>query len=259
MPVEDLAASPAVALFVDRARAVRPGFTLTEANAAAVAEICRLLEGLPLAIELAAARIRMLDPGALLDRLSRSLDALGTGTVDLPKRQYTLRATVQWSLDLLEEAERSLLEIVAVFVDGWTAEAAAQVAGLDEDRALELTEALARHSLIDLDSTELGPGRGCWRLSARSSPSGWRPALTPPISTAATPITTGRWPSGRTARCAAPAGASGPSGWGPRRVTWPPPYAGTWPTTRTTAPPVPRPAASVGGAERHPRRSPRLG
>jgi len=154
--VENLAASPAVALFVDRARAVRPGFTLTEANAAAVAEICRLLEGLPLAIELAAARIRMLDPGALLDRLSRSLDALGTGTVDLPERQHTLRATVQWSLDLLEEAERSLLEIVAVFVDGWTAEAAAQVADLDEDRALELTEALARHSLIDLDSTELG-------------------------------------------------------------------------------------------------------
>jgi predicted ATPase len=155
--VENLAASPAVALFVDRARAVRPGFTLTEANAAAVAEICRLLEGLPLAIELAAARIRLLDPGALLDRLSRSLDALGTGTVDLPERQYTLRATVQWSLDLLEEAERSLLEIVAVFVDGWTVEAAARVASLDEDRALELTEALARHSLIDLDSTEFGP------------------------------------------------------------------------------------------------------
>jgi predicted ATPase len=155
--VENLAVSPAVALFVDRARAVRPGFTLTEANAAAVAEICRLLEGLPLAIELAAARIRLLDPGALLDRLSRSLDALGTGTVDLPERQYTLRATVQWSLDLLEEAERSLLEIVAVFVDGWTVEAAARVASLDEDRALELTEALARHSLIDLDSTEFGP------------------------------------------------------------------------------------------------------
>lgn len=155
--VENLAASPAVALFVDRARAVRPGFTLTEANAPAVAEICRLLEGLPLAIELAAARIRLLDPGALLDRLSRSLDALGTGTVDLPERQHTLRATVEWSLGLLEEAERSFLEIVAVFADGWTAEAAAQVAALDEDRALELTEALVRHSLIYLASTEVGP------------------------------------------------------------------------------------------------------
>ena len=157
MPVAELAASPAVALFVDRARAVRPGFALTEGNAAAVAEICRRLEGLPLAIELAAARTRLLDPGALLGRLARSLDALGTGAVDLPERQRTLRATVEWSVGLLEDAERSLLEIVAVFVDGWTVEAAAQVAGLDEDRALDLTEALARHSLIYLDPAGDGP------------------------------------------------------------------------------------------------------
>jgi predicted ATPase len=157
LPTAELAASPAVALFVDRARAVRPDFALTEANAAAVVEICRRLEGLPLAIELAAARTRLLDPGALLDRLAASLDALGAGAADLPERQHTLRATVEWSVGLLEEAERSLLEIEAVFVDGWTVEAAARVAGLDEDRALELTEALARHSLIYLDSTELGP------------------------------------------------------------------------------------------------------
>jgi predicted ATPase len=157
MPPAELATSPAVALFVDRARAVHPGFALTEANAAAVVEICRRLEGLPLAIELAAARTRLLDPGALLDRLAASLDALGAGTADLPERQHTLRATVEWSVGLLEEGERALLETEAVFVDGWTVEAAAQVAGLDEDRALELTEALARHSLIYLDSTELGP------------------------------------------------------------------------------------------------------
>jgi predicted ATPase len=153
----ELAASPAVALFVDRARAVRPGFTLTAANAAAVAEICRRLEGLPLAIELAAARTRLLDPSALLRRLMSSLDALGTGAVDLPERQRTLRATVEWSVGLLEDAELSLLETMAVFVDGWTVEAAGQVAGLDEDRALELSEALARHSLIYLDSTDSGP------------------------------------------------------------------------------------------------------
>jgi predicted ATPase len=155
-PVE-IAASPAAALFVDRARAVRPGFALTPSNAAAVAEICRRLEGLPLAIELAAARTRLLDPAALLGRLARSLDALGTGAVDLPERQRTLRATVDWSVGLLEDAERSLLEVAAVFVDGWTVEAAAQIAGLEEDRALELTEALARHSLIYLDPTTLGP------------------------------------------------------------------------------------------------------
>jgi len=146
-----------VALFVDRARAVRPGFTLTAANAAAVAEICRRLEGLPLAIELAAARTRLLDPSALLRRLTNSLDALGTGAVDLPERQRTLRATVEWSVGLLEPAELSLLETMAVFVDGWTVEAAGQVASLDEDRALELSEALARHSLIYLESTDSGP------------------------------------------------------------------------------------------------------
>ena len=153
----EVAASPAVALFVDRARAVRPGFALTEGNAAAVVEICRRLEGVPLAIELAAARTRLLDPPALLDRLTASLDALGTGAVDLPERQRTLRATVEWSVGLLEDDERSLLEVTAVFTDGWTIPAAAQVAGLDENRTLELSEALARHSLVAIDSTELGP------------------------------------------------------------------------------------------------------
>jgi predicted ATPase/class 3 adenylate cyclase len=156
VPLEKLMASPAVALFVDRARAVRPDFALTHGNAAAVVELCRRLEGLPLAIELAAARTRLLDPDAIQGRLAGSLDALGTGAVDLPERQRTLRATVDWSVDLLEEAERSLLEVAAIFVDGWTLQAAAQVAGLDEDRALDLSEALARHSLIYLDRTELG-------------------------------------------------------------------------------------------------------
>jgi predicted ATPase len=157
MPLPDLESWPAVALFVDRARAVRPGFALTEGNAAAVAEICRRLEGLPLAIELAAARTRLLDPAALLARLAASLDALGAGAVDLPERQRTLRATVEWSVGLLEDAERSLLEAAAVFADGWTIQAAAEVAGLAEDRALDLSEALARHSLVYVDATELGP------------------------------------------------------------------------------------------------------
>ena len=157
VPPQDLESWPAVALFVDRARAVRPGFALTEANAAAVAEICRRLEGLPLAIELAAARTRLLDPAALLVRLAASLDALGTGAVDLPERQRTLRATVEWSVGLLEDAERSLLEVAAVFAGGWTIQAAAEVASLEEDRALELSEALARHSLVYVDATELGP------------------------------------------------------------------------------------------------------
>jgi len=154
--LDELAALPAVALFVDRASAARHDFALTEANATAVAEICRRLEGLPLAIELAAARTRLLSPEALLRRLVRSLDALGTGSVELPERQHTLRATVEWSVGLLDDTERSLLESMAVFVDGWAVEAAAGVAGLDEDRTLELTEALAGHSLIYVDVTDHG-------------------------------------------------------------------------------------------------------
>jgi predicted ATPase len=156
--VQELASSPPVALFVDRARAVRHDFALTERNAVAVVALCRRLEGLPLAIELAAARIRLLDPDALLGRLARSLDALGTGAVDLPERQRTLRATVEWSVGLLDDSERSLLETAAIFVDGWTVQAAAAVAGLDEDRALGLSEALARHSLVQLDNAGAGLG-----------------------------------------------------------------------------------------------------
>jgi predicted ATPase len=148
---------PAIALFVDRARAVRYDFTLTEENISAVVAICRQLEGLPLAIELAAARIRLLEPDALLARLSRSLDALGTGMVDVPERQRTLRATVEWSAALLDADERSLLEIMGIFVDGWTIEALAEVADLDEERCLDLSEALTRHSLVKLDNTEVGP------------------------------------------------------------------------------------------------------
>jgi predicted ATPase len=155
--VDELASSPAVALFVDRARAVRHDFALTKDNAQAVAEICRRLEGLPLAIELAAARTRLLGPGELLGRLATTLDALGTGTVDMPERQHTLRATVEWSVDLLDDAERSLLEVAAVFVDGWTLEAAAEVAVLDQGQALELIEALARHSLVQLDTIGSAP------------------------------------------------------------------------------------------------------
>ncbi len=146
--LDELRASPAVELFVNRAQAVRPDFALTAANADGVAGICRLLEGLPLAIELAAARTRLLDPDVLLARLSMSLDALGTAPVDAPDRQHTLRATVDWSIGLLDPEERSLLESMAVFVDGWTVPAAAEVAAVDENRTLDLTEALTRHSLV---------------------------------------------------------------------------------------------------------------
>ena len=229
--VAEVAASPAVALFVDRARAVRPGFALTEGNAAAVAEICRRLEGLPLAIELAAARTRLLDPPALLDRLAASLDALGTGAVDMPARQRTLRATVEWSVGLLTDAERSC----------WRWRRYSVTAGHSRPRPRwrawmrTVCWTCVRRWPGTVWSTSTapgpGPGRGCWRPSASSWPSGWRPALTPPRSAADTPAFTGRWPSRRTGRCAARARASGWSGCAPRQATWPPRCAGTWPKT----------------------------
>jgi predicted ATPase len=156
-PMEALASLPAVRLFVDRAQAVRYDFSLTEDNALAVVEICRRLDGLPLAIELAAARTRLLEPSALLDRLGNRLDALGTGPVDLPERQRTLRATVEWSVGLLEDAERHMLATLSVFSGGWTVDAAARVADLTEDGALDLLDALAGHSLVQVDATDAGP------------------------------------------------------------------------------------------------------
>jgi hypothetical protein len=136
---------------------VRYGFSLTEENSAAVVEICRRLDGLPLAIELAAARTRLLDPVALLVRLGRVLDALGTGPVDLPERQRTLRAAVEWSVDLLDGLQQDLLSTLSVFADGWTVDAAATVWEQTEDQTLDLLDALAGHSLVSVDAGEAMP------------------------------------------------------------------------------------------------------
>jgi predicted ATPase len=156
-PMEQLASLPAVQLFVDRAQAIRYDFTPTEDNTLDVVEICRRLDGLPLAIELAAARTRLLEPGALLARLGSRLDALGTGPVDLPERQRTLRATVEWSIGLLDDAEQHMLATLSIFVEGWTVDAAMYVSGLTEDRTLDLLDALAGHSLVNVDATDAGP------------------------------------------------------------------------------------------------------
>jgi predicted ATPase len=155
--LEQLASLPALRLFVDRAQAVRYDFTLTEDNAVVVAEICRRLDGLPLAIELAAARSRLLDPRALLARLGRRLDALGPGPVDLPERQRTLRATVEWSVGLLDDDEQQMLATLSVFVEGWTVEAATHVSDLPEARTLDLLDQLSGHSLVTIDVTDAGP------------------------------------------------------------------------------------------------------
>ena len=126
---DSLASSPAVILFVQRARAVDPGFALTPTNAEAVAEVCRRLDGLPLAIELAAARIRLLSPQALLARLSGRLGLLAGGPRDLPARQQTLRDAIAWSYDLLTPAEQRLFRLLTVFAGGASLSAIEAIAG----------------------------------------------------------------------------------------------------------------------------------
>jgi predicted ATPase/DNA-binding CsgD family transcriptional regulator len=126
-PVEPVAASSAVCLFVERARAVDGAFTLTAENAPAVAEVCRGLDGLPLALELAAARLDLFSLPALLARLDRRLPLLTDGPRDAPDRQQTLRATLEWSHRLLPPAERTLFRRLAVFAGGCTLEAVERV------------------------------------------------------------------------------------------------------------------------------------
>ena len=108
----------AVELFVERAQAVKPGFRLDEENAGAVAQICVRLDGLPLAIKLAASRIKLLSPQAMLGRLNRRLEVLVGRARDLPGRQKTLRGTLQWSYELLNEKEQVLFRRLGVFVGG---------------------------------------------------------------------------------------------------------------------------------------------
>jgi len=146
-PVAPLERDSAVQLFVQRATAVRPNFTMTAENSNVIEQICSRLDGLPLAIELAAARTKLLSPSAILERLSSRLQLLTGGALDLPERQQTLRNTIDWSHELLNEPEQKLFRRFCVFTGGCTMEGAEAVCNTGRDLGIDLFDGLS--SLVD--------------------------------------------------------------------------------------------------------------
>ena len=149
--LERLSQYDAVRLFIDRARDVNSAFSITNANAPAVAEICHRLDGLPLAIELAAARVKLLGPEGILQRLDHSLKLLTGGARDTHERHQTLRATIDWSYNLLDAQEHKVFRRLAVFAGGWTLEAAESIygrAGEIEGDVLDVMQSLVDKSLV---------------------------------------------------------------------------------------------------------------
>jgi predicted ATPase len=162
--VKELLQSAAVALFFERAQAVRPDFVPTRDNAATVAKICVRLDGLPLALELAAARVKALAARDLLALLEQRLDPLASGALDAPPRQRTLRTTINWSHDLLSPAERTLFRRLSIFAGGWTLEAA-QAACSDGNVAVaaivDMLGHLVDQSLVQMEEVQ---GRSRYRM-----------------------------------------------------------------------------------------------
>jgi predicted ATPase len=154
-----LASCPAVEVFVDRARAVSPGFSVTADNAGPVADLCRRLAGIPLALELAAARLRFLNPQALLARLDEAMAR--AGGPDLPARQRTLQATFDWSYDLLDGQEQALLRLLSVFAGGCGLEAVEELCAVlgRREPVLPLLEVLVEHSLVVVGTDSEGAPR----------------------------------------------------------------------------------------------------
>ncbi len=154
VPIEVLRQSDAVSLFIDRATQVRPDFVITAANAPAIAQICSDLDGIPLAIELAAARVRMMAPEQIARALSDRFHLLTGGARTVLPRHRTLEASIEWSHELLGEGERALLRRLSVFAGGWTLEAAGQVcsgAGIDRYGVLDALTGLVDKSLVTAD------------------------------------------------------------------------------------------------------------
>ncbi|HUG15669.1 MAG TPA: LuxR C-terminal-related transcriptional regulator [Thermomicrobiales bacterium] len=157
-PVEHLGQIPALQLFVERAQAATPGFTLTPGNAAIAASICNRLDGLPLAIELAAARLNVLSLGELERRLDQQLSVLTGGARDQPARLQTMRSTIAWSIDLLDEPQQQAFRQLSVFTGGWTLEAASAIVAHDID-VLEALTTLVTGSLVQRSEQPNGVSR----------------------------------------------------------------------------------------------------
>ncbi|HYQ83229.1 MAG TPA: tetratricopeptide repeat protein, partial [Rubrobacter sp.] len=157
-PLEHLTEYEAIRLFVERARAVRPAFSLTEENGPAVVEICARLDGLPLAIELAAARIKLLPPRVLLDKLGNRLKILTGGARNLPERQRTLRNAIEWSYELLDEGEKLLFGRLGVFWGGATLGAIEAVCDAEEDLPTDVFDGAS--SLLDQSLLRQEEGAG---------------------------------------------------------------------------------------------------
>jgi predicted ATPase len=145
--LEGLLSYPSIQLFVERAQSINPGFELSEENAEAVAAICARLDGLPLAIELVAARSKLLSPRALLSRLDKTLGLLKGGSQDMPARHQTMRDTIAWSYDLLDEGERALFARMGAFLGGFTISAAEAVCNAYGDLQCQVVDGL--ESLLD--------------------------------------------------------------------------------------------------------------
>ena len=193
-----LAQYEAIRLFVERAAAVLPGFTVTNANAPALAQVCARLDGIPLAIELAAARVNVLRVEQIAARLDDRFRLLTGGSRTAVPRQQTLRALIDWSYDLLTESERLLLQRLAVFAGGWTLEAAEAVCAggsLNQDDVLDVLTQLVNKSLVvaEREQEYKRPATGCWKPFASMRWSGWRRAARRTRCGGGTPSTTWRW------------------------------------------------------------------